>query len=138
MKALGVQIQSTEAILVILEKDKNGNIQQSSESTKFGIKDSESNDQIRQFRDQVNASLDNINADVIGILARNGRARGTMTPSPLSFKLEGIFQLYEKTDINLIWPQTLSAYYKKNPCPLTPEKKYQQDAFMLAYYLLKK
>lgn len=138
MKVIGVEIKSNEAILVVLEKDANGVITQSDESTKIGITDSASNIQVRQFREQVKASFDNINPDVVAILARNGKAKGTMTPSPFSFKLEGLFQLYEKKDIQLIWPQTVSAYLKNKVCNISASKKYQDNAFNLAYYLLNK
>ena len=85
MKVIGIEIKSNEAIVVVLEKDATGKIVQSVESTKIGIADSASNNQVRQFMQQVKASLDNINADEIAILARNGKAKGTMAPSPFSF-----------------------------------------------------
>jgi hypothetical protein len=138
MKVIGIEIKSNEAIVVVLEKDTTGKITQSAESTKIGIADSASNNQVRQFMQQVKASLDNINADEIAILARNGKAKGTMAPSPFSFKLEGLFQLYDKKDVLFVWPQTVSAFLKRNACPLSSEKKYQEDAFKLAYYLLNK
>jgi hypothetical protein len=136
MKTIGIQIKSTEAIIVVLEKDANGNIKQSNESTKLKIQDPSNQNQIKQFRDQINSALDNINADRIAILARNAKAKGTMAPSPVSFKLEGIIQLYSKKDIELVWPQTLVAHYKKNPSG-TPNHTYQQDAFDLAHYISK-
>ena len=138
MKVIGIEIKSNEAIVVVLEKDATGNIVQSVESTKIGIADSASNNQVRQFMQQVKASLDNINADEIAILARNGKAKGIMAPSPFAFKLEGLFQLYDKKDVQFVWPQTVSAFLKKKGCPLSSEKKYQEDAFRLAYYLLNK
>lgn len=136
MKVIGIEIKSMEAILVVLEKDEGGIIRQSNESTKIGIIDSANNNQIRQFKQQVKASLDNINADRISILARNGNAKARMAPSPFSFKLEGIFQLYEKVDIEIIWPQTVLAFLKKTPCTLSPGLRYQENAFNLACYLL--
>ena len=57
MKVLGIEIKSNEAILVVLEKDSAGVITQSDESTKIGITDSASNRQVRQFMQQVEASL---------------------------------------------------------------------------------
>jgi hypothetical protein len=136
MKAVGIDINSLEAVLVVLAKSSNGQVIQTNECIKFRINESESNVQVRQFLQQVNASLDTINPDVIAILARNGEAKGRMAPSPFSFKLEGLFQLYTRKDVELVWPQTLSAYFKKTPRTLTPDKKFQEDAFNMAYYLL--
>jgi len=138
MKTVGIQIKSNEAILVILEKDSNGSIGQTSESTKFNIGDSDSPGQVKQFRDQINTAFDAIKPTRIGIMARNAKAKGVMMPSPLSFKLEGIIQLYNGLDIEIIWPQTLNAYYKKQPKHMAPKNKYQEDAFDVAYYLINK
>ena len=84
----------------------------------------------------MNVAFDSIKADKIGVLARNAKAKGKMMPSPISFKLEGILQLYEKQDIEFVWPQSLSAYFKKHEMEGEFEKKYQGDGFRVAYYLL--
>lgn len=76
MKAVGIEIKSLEAILVVLEKRADGQVVQTDQCIKFGIDDSQSNDQVRQFFQQVKASLDTINPDIIGIVARNAKAKG--------------------------------------------------------------
>ena len=138
MKTLGIQIKSNEAILVVLETNNAGIIIQTNESTKFEIDDPSKPSQVRQFRDQINSAFNSIAPSQIGVMARNAKATGLRAPSALSFKLEGIIQLYEKFDIELIWPQSIAAFYKKNPRLQTPRHKYQQDAFDVAFYLLKR
>jgi hypothetical protein len=135
MKIIGIQIKSSEAIIVVLERDENGEIKQTNESIKFDISDPNNVNHVRQFKDQINSAFDNINPDRIGILARNAKAKGKMAPSPMSFKLEGIIQLYDKKDSEFFWPQTLLAYYKKNPAAPVAKHVYQQEAFNLAHYL---
>ncbi len=135
MKTIGIQIKSTTAILVVLEKDTNGVIAQTNESVKFDIQEPNDSKQVKQFRDQVNAAFDSINPDRIGIVVRNAKAKGDRTPSPISFKLEGIIQLYDKVDIEFIWPQTLTAHFKKKPQTQSAKHKYQEDAFNVSYYL---
>lgn len=137
MKTIGIEIKSLEAILVVMEEDASGNIVQSDDSIKFSIQDSKSNDQVRQFWAQLNASFDSINPDRIGILARIASAQSKFSSSGYSFKLEGLFQLYEKMEVEIISPQTISAFLKRNPCPTAPNNKYQANALNLAYYLLK-
>lgn len=137
MKTIGIQIKSTEAILVVLEKDTQGNIIQTNESAKYTIADPSKPYQVRQFRDQINSAFDSIGATRIGIVARNANGKGDWTPSPISFKLEGIIQLYEKIDIELVWKQTTIEYFKKNDKIGRSKHKYQEDAFDLAYYLIK-
>lgn len=136
MKALGIQIKSNEAILVVLTKQGDGTVTQSIEGTTFEIKDIYNSNQIRQFRDQIIIAFDSIKPDRIAICKRNENGKGMMAPSPVSFKLEGIIQLYDKVEIEFVAPQTTKAFLKKNPCPLLPSKKKQQDAFDVAYYLL--
>lgn len=137
MKALGIQIKTNEAILVIL-KEKDGEITQTDECAKFEIADIYNSNHVRQFRDQINIALDTIKPNRVGIYKRNVNGKGKMAPSPASFKLEGIFQLYEKSDIEFVAPATIAAFLKKNPAPIKAKNKYQQDAFDLAYLLLKK
>lgn len=138
MKTIGIQIKSAEAILVVLEKNAQGEIVQTNESAKFDIGDHKIADQIRQFRDQINTEFDSVKPVKIGIVARIASARGERAPSPISFKLEGIIQLYDKLDVQLISKLTLIAHFKKNPCGVVAKHKYQQDAFDLAYYLMTK
>ena len=136
MKTIGIQIKSTEAIMVVLEKDEFGNTTQTNESAKFGINDPTKPNQVRQFRDQINTAFDLIGATRIGIVARNAKGKGDRAPSPVSFKLEGIIQLYDKIEIILVWKQTTNAYFKKNAKTVSPKNKYQEDAFDVAYYLI--
>jgi hypothetical protein len=136
MKTIGIQIKSKEAILVVLEKDKLGKIVQTSESVKFDIEDPSKPNQIKQFRDQINSAFDSIRASRIGIVARNANGKGQRAPSPISFKLEGIIQIYDKLEIELIWPQTTIAFFKKHPKNVVARNKYQEGAFDVAFYLI--
>ena len=136
MKTIGMQIKSNEVILVVLEKDVAGKIIQTNESARYGIDDSTNSTQVKQFRDQINAAFDLVNPSRIGIVARNANGKGQRAPSPISFKLEGIIQLYEKVDIELVWPQTTVAYFKTHPKVEKSINKYQEDAFDLGYYLI--
>ena len=141
MKAIGIQIDADEAILVVLRKDANGTFIQTDECVKFNIADHTISAQVQQFRDQVNSTFDLITPTIIGIKMRNAKAkeRGNVRPpSPISFKLEGIIQLYSKCNIDFVWPQTITAFKKKNGNFPSSKHKYQQDAFDIAYYLLTK
>ncbi|MCT4083749.1 DUF3010 family protein [Elizabethkingia anophelis] len=136
MKTIGIQIKSNEAIMVVLAKDTDGNITQMDTSAKFKIDDHMQQEQVRQFREQVSSFFDSVNPDKVGILVRNPNAKGQMTPSPISFKLEGIIQLNDKKEIGLIWKKTLNAFFKKNEKMMNAEKIYQSEAFDVAYYLI--
>ncbi|MET7255040.1 DUF3010 family protein [Dyadobacter fermentans] len=137
MKTLGIQIKSDEAILVVLEQSNDGKIFQTNECAKFNISESENPDHVKHFRDQIFAAFDSISPARVGILARNANGKGQNAPSPMSFKLEGIIQLYEKIKVEIIWPQSINAFLKKNDPPIPSKHKYQADALNVAYYLTK-
>jgi hypothetical protein len=140
MKAIGIQIDGNEIILVALHQDENGIVTQTNESVRFNIADHTISDQVQQFRDQINSTFDLISPIAIGVKMRNAKATSgkVRPPSPISFKLEGIIQLYRKCQIDFVWPQTIIAFKKKNEEFPLAKNKYQQDAFDVAYYLLKK
>jgi hypothetical protein len=137
MKTIGVQLKGSEAIVVILEKDEVGNIEISKSSTKLKIDDHLNSDEVKQFKSQINSLFDTIQPIRIGVLARNPKGNGIHSPSPISFKLEGVIQLYEKVDIQFIWPQSLKPFLKKNTKSVIANYKYQEDALDVAYYLIK-
>jgi len=141
IKVVGIQIDADEIILVVLQKDNNGVISQTEECVRFNIADHTVSAQVQQFKDQVNSTFDLIAPVVVGIKMRNAKATAAgkvRPPSPISFKLEGIIQLYTKCPIEFVWPQTITAFKKKNGDFLTSKNKYQQDAYDIAYYLLSK
>ncbi|MGB4773320.1 MAG: DUF3010 family protein [Chitinophagaceae bacterium] len=137
-KTIGLQIKGGEAILVVLKMQDDGTVIQTNECARFSIEDHTKPEQVRQFRNQINSAFDSIRPDSIAIVARNANGKGEMAPSPLSFKLEGIIQLYEDIPVTLVWKQTLSAFYKKKTKSIAPKHKYQQDAFDVAYYQIRK
>lgn len=138
MKTIGIQIKSTEAILVVLEKNEEGVISQTQDSARFDIQEPLVATQIRQFKDQINTAFDSVKPVKIGIVARNANAKGDLMPSPMSFKLEGIIQLYEKIEVQIIWKPTITAFFRKKNFDIKAKHKYQNDAFDLALYLLEK
>jgi hypothetical protein len=135
MKAIGIQINSNEAIISVLEKDENGIISQLDTSRKIKLDDHFNQEQVKQFYTQIKVTFDSIGESKIAIYVRNPSAKGERASSPISFKLEGIIQLY-CSEIQMIWPQTLTAFFKKNAMIIKPKFQYQEDSFRLAYYLL--
>jgi hypothetical protein len=136
MKSIGIQIKSNEAILVVLERNVDGVVSQLRESTKIKLDDPLNQDHVQQFRDQINATLDIIQAYSLGIIKRSANLKSYSLASPISFKLEGIIQLYDKINVEIISDKTYKTFFKKNEKNLEPNLKYQSEAFDLAYYLL--
>jgi len=72
------------------------------------------------------------------VVVKEGISKGKFSSGSSVFKIETIIQL-SGVDVELIKPQTLSAFLKKDSPDLESEnlKKYQQVAFQVAYYGLK-
>jgi hypothetical protein len=63
------------------------------------------------------------------------KTKGRFKSAPLSFKIEGLIQCYEKLEIEFLPLITISTYFKKNNFNLQLEHNYQEPAAKLAYFL---
>ena len=135
MKVIGIDIDKTKAIFYALEKDANGNIINLTGDFKYVILSNDTDNSIvRAFQSTVHAVFDDINPDRIAILKR--QTKGRFKSAPLSFKIEGLIQCYEKLEIEFLPPVTISTYFKKNDFNLQLEHNYQERAAKLAYFLI--
>ena len=133
MKTVGIQIDGSKMIIGVIERYDDGNVELSELSRKLVLKNHLDNLEVRNFRDELYTALDIIEADRIAYIARN--PKGQQSASPLSFKLEGILQLYSKLEVESFWPVSISAYFRKNKYKDLKKHKYQDKALKLATYL---
>jgi len=135
MKAIGIDIDKTKAIFYVLEKDASGNITNLTGAFKYVILSNDTdNSAVRAFQSAVHAIFDDIHPDRIAILKR--QTKGRFKAAPLSFKVEGLIQCYEKLEIEFFPLITISTHFKKNNFDLQLEHNYQERAAELAYFLL--
>ena len=100
----------------------------------MSIQDDQENSEILDFQSTIHAFFNNINPQSIAIITR--QTKGRFASSPVSFKLEGLIQCYEKVNVEFISPKTLNAFYKKNSFSIPYDNNYQENAARLANYLL--
>lgn len=135
MKVIGIDIDKTKAIFYALEKDANGNIINLTGDFKYVILNNDTdNSSVRAFQSTVHAFFETIHPDRIAILKR--QTKGRFKSAPLSFKIEGLIQCYDKLEIEFLPPITVSTYFKKHDFNLQPEHNYQEMAAKLAYFLI--
>ena len=135
MKVIGIDIEKTKAIFYTLEKDADGNIIDLTGDFKYVLlNDDTDNSRVREFQSTVHAFFDDIKPDRIAILKR--QTKGRFKSSPLSFKLEGLIQCYQKREIEFLPPITISTYFKRNNFNLELDHNYQEMSAKLAYFLL--
>lgn len=130
----GIEIVGSKAIFTILEK-RNGDIQDiTGNFRKLQLKNDENCNEIRSFSETIKSLFDNLNPKRIGIIKRN--KSGQFSGSTISFKIEGLIQIYEKNNVELISPHTLRKFQKEKLPVITPQCKFQENSCLLAHYLL--
>ncbi len=135
MKAIGIDIDKKRAICFAIEKEAEGSYTNLTGKVKyFEIKDDHDNSELRNFQQVIHAFFERINPDFIAIVSR--QTKGRFAASSVSFKLEGLIQCYDKTNVTFVAKPTLAAYYKKNPLLIKFDNNYQENASKLAGYLL--
>lgn len=145
MKVIGIEIKGTRLNVVVLERQADGtHLDITGKAKSFELENEHDAQSVRDFMNVLHRHFDSINPSTIGIIKRNANAVERTVgkvkfrpPSPISFKLEALIQLYPKKDVVLIASQTIKAYLKKNKeLSVTPSFDYQERAFELSLYLL--
>jgi hypothetical protein len=135
MKVLGISIEANKAIFSALEKDANQTIHEiSSVPKKLELKDHLDSKEVRNFLTELHSFLKEQPFDKVGIITRG--TKGRFAASPISFKIEGLIQVFRDMEIEFVAPATLRAFYKKNENTVEPKYSYQKDACDLANFLL--
>ena len=124
----GIDISAKEAVFYAVDElDREVFLE------KLKVSDADDGEQLIFFQKQA-AELLNPSVTAIAISKRMGK--GKFAASPQSFKLEAALQLIAPK-LQLISPQTVKAFLKKNPNPGTAKFSYAEKAFDLAFYLSK-
>lgn len=134
LKVCGIDISGKDAVIVVLNSDDGTTTDETGDFKKLTLLDDENPENVQRFHDTFAAHIDTVNPDAIGLLKRN--KGGTHASGSLSFKIEGILQMYKQKPVELVHPATVRAYKKRAKLNEESKHKYQQSAFDLAHYLL--
>jgi hypothetical protein len=137
MKTLGIEISGREVRIVALEKKEDNIIDYTGKYKPITLEDDEISNNVILFKNTLFSVFDNFSPDEIVIKYRNPKGKGLHAPSPISFKIEGLIQIYPEAKISFVNPTTLAAFYKKNKLELKPSYSYQNDAMKIAYHFIK-
>ena len=135
MIVCGIEMTASEARLVVLKGTKSTYSYVGASPPKLVLADDEKPEEVKAFLDAVHAFLRENQVERVAIKKR--AKRGQYAGSPVSFKLEGLVQLYPGCDVKLVSPQTISAA-KRKKTPLAPQDidECQQVAFETAFAAL--
>lgn len=135
MRICGVDLSGREAVFVVLDGDKGSFTVVNHEPRRIELADSASAEEVRSLSTLLGAFFRDNDVKIVVIRARAGR--GEYMGSATSFKIEGLIQLCEWLDVQLLPPQTIAAVQRKERVA-TPKslRKYQEKAFLAAYAYL--
>lgn len=136
MKVLGISLEGSTAIFSALEKQGENIIDLSASFKKVELKDHLNSNEIKELHSLLHSLLDQGQFDRIGIIKRG--MKGRFAASSVTFKIEGLIQLYPNCEVEFVSPASLKAYYKNNSNSIVPKYSYQKAANGLAFYLLNK
>jgi len=131
MKICGIELKSNNAILVVLDNKEFVDLK----IKKIILENDENQEDIRKFCNEFLLFLEKNEIEKIVIKKR--AKKGNFAGGAVTFKMEGLIQLNPMCDVELISPQAISSFEKKNQVEY-PEslKKYQEQAFLTAYSYL--
>ena len=128
MKICGIELKSNNAILVLLDDKEFIDLK----IKKLVLEDDEKQEDIRKFCNEFLLFLEQNQIEKIVIKKR--AKKGNFSGGAVTFKMEGLIQLNPICDVELISPQAISSFEKKNNIDFPQNlKKYQEQAFLTAY-----
>ena len=130
MTICGIEIKGSEAIFAMATQGANGLEHVASATEKIALDDDQAAN-VKAFAVQIAAF---VKANAITRIAIKKRSKkGEFAGGPTTFKIEGIIQLLDDCEVQLLSPQTLNAQYKKHAFELPASlNKYQHEAFKAA------
>ena len=131
MTICGIDIKGSEAIFAVATQGAHGLEHVAIATKKIALDDDENAAHVKAFAASIAAFLDTHAITRIAIKKRS--KKGEFAGGPTTFKIEGIIQLLDNCDVQLLSPQTLTAQFKKHAFELPASlNKYQHDAYKTA------
>ena len=134
MRVCGVDIKSSEAVVIVCEPGVGAAIPIEIKIKRFKLIDGNNGSELKSFLRAVEAFLHEYNVDTVVIKER--QSKGSRSASGITFKIEALFQLAHDK-INRVHGRTLDKFIKSNvsgaPSGLPV---FQKDAFLAAAWHL--
>ena len=136
MRVCGVELKAADAIVVVLEGNKESFEIVDTGVQKISLRDTNNSEDVQAFHEAIHAFVQKHQIDKIGIKKRN--TKGRFAGGATSFKMEGIIQLAQDATVALIAPASIASTIKKEEPPAANKLfTYQKGAYETAYTLLR-
>lgn len=134
MTICGIEIKGSEAIFALVTP----HLEHVAVATKkIALDDDENATSVKAFAAHLVAFVKA--QGITRIVIKKRSKKGEFAGGPTTFKIEGILQLLDDCDVQLLSPQTLNAQFKKHAFELPATlNKYQHEAFKVACAVLLK
>jgi hypothetical protein len=130
----GIEIVARRAVFVFLQKVDAAVSDITGALRPLVIGDDEDAAEVRRFCREAHAVLDRFRPDRIALIQR--RKMGPFASGGLTFKIEGLIQLYPRGSVEIIPTQQLREYAKDTPAMIKARYAYQKNAYEAARYIL--
>ena len=135
MKVCGIELKGADARLVILEGTKESYQVLDIKPAKISLADEANQEESKAFRNTIHSYFRENGVEAVAVKKR--AKKGDYAGGPVTFKLEGIIQLYDQCEVSLVAPQTIKAALRKNNAePAAHLNRYQHDAFFAGFAVL--
>ena len=138
MKVCAVELKSNYTVLTLVDYSSDDIIDYIDlKIKKITLEDDEDKNSVLKYLYKINSFFKNNNVEKILIKKRS--KKGAFSGGAVSFKMEGLIQIYTDAEVKLVTSQSISSYEKKNNIIFPPElKKYQEQSFLtILTYLCK-
>ena len=130
----GIEISGRRAIFVFLRLQGQEILDVTGKRTQITIKNEDDPGEIRRFYQAGQTFFEQMQPHRIAVIQR--KTRGHFASGGTTFKLEGLLQLYPRTDVAIVPPAVLRQFVKDHRPVLTTRFSYQKNAYLMARYLL--
>lgn len=130
MKVCGIELKSNYTVLTVVDYSSDDIIDYIDlKIKKIALEDDEDKKSVLKYLDEVNNFFDENKVEQILIKKRS--KKGSFSGGAISFKMEGLIQLYFNAGVKLVSSQSISSYEKKNDIVFPKElKKYQEQSYL--------
>lgn len=134
MKVLGLEIEGGRVNFIGLESDSTNILDISSIPKSLTLGDDKDFDVVRRFKGVLHDLFSAFSPDIIGVYFKP--SSGKFSASPVTYKIEGLIQLYERKSMRFVDPRSIAALKKKKGYEAKCQFSYQQKAADVAYFLI--
>jgi hypothetical protein len=134
MKVIGIEIDGGRVNFIALDSSSGHILEAWSVPKSVELTDDKDFDQLRTFKELLHSVFNAFSPDAIGIYSKS--ASGKHSAGPITYKVEGLIQLYEGQRMQFVHHKSIAALKNRKHYEVKCKFAYQKQAADVAYYLI--